>query len=446
VADNARPPVAVRIVRPFDTEEAFLENELETVGKTSVILIGAHSRPTGVILRFEVVLANGATVLRGEGRVLAHKENAFRGQPGLALRFTRLDPKSKAVVDRAAAIREARLGGAPPAPPTPEPISAPQRSQPPRPVQPGSGPRQASVRPVPGSMKPTAPPHAANTARPADPVIAQMLTSATPPPPETDGKGRKTDHSRSLPVNRPSARPTRAPFVRGGSDAGPGGHAAEEEQAIPAREATPPEATLREATPRQATPRQAAPQEAPPEEARSNAVAPPALDPADVEAVESADTFAETRASRASEAADAEAIDAHASNAAPDESAHRGTNITSTIAAPANTSTIAAPAGTSMAPGSTSMAPANTSTISAPSYVAEASDDTASEPTVAPEHAATSSASRAPENVPAHLEGTARSVVRPPDRDALLSRLRERAASLTPEQRAKILRTSSEAQ
>lgn len=111
MADNARPPVAVRIVRPYDSEDAFLENELETVGKTSLILIGAHPRPTGVILRFEVTLSSGATVLRGEGRVLAHKESAFRGQPGLALRFTRLDPKSKALVDRAAAIREARLSG-----------------------------------------------------------------------------------------------------------------------------------------------------------------------------------------------------------------------------------------------------------------------------------------------------------------------------------------------
>jgi hypothetical protein len=108
VAENVRPPVAIRIVRPYETEDQLLEHELETVGKTSVVLIGAHPRPTGVILRFEVTLASGATVLRGEGRVLAHKENAFRGQPGLTLRFTRLDPRSKSVVDRATAIREAR--------------------------------------------------------------------------------------------------------------------------------------------------------------------------------------------------------------------------------------------------------------------------------------------------------------------------------------------------
>ncbi len=124
MAENSRPPVAIRIVRPFESEDALLEHELETIGKTSVVLIGAHPRPTGVILRFEVTLATGATVLRGEGRVLAHKENAFRGQSGLTLRFTRLDPKSKAIVDRATAIREARsTDGATPSRPAPRPES-----------------------------------------------------------------------------------------------------------------------------------------------------------------------------------------------------------------------------------------------------------------------------------------------------------------------------------
>lgn len=123
---NSRPPVAIRIVRPYDSEDQLLENELETIGKTNVVLIGAHPRPTGVILRFEVTLQSGATVLRGEGRVLAHKENAFRGQAGLSLRFTRLDPKSKAVVDRAAAMREAKSPSAPPRPPAPSaPLSDP---------------------------------------------------------------------------------------------------------------------------------------------------------------------------------------------------------------------------------------------------------------------------------------------------------------------------------
>jgi hypothetical protein len=190
VAENARPPVAVRIVRPYETEEAFLENELETVGKTSVILIGAHPRPTGVILRFEVTLASGTTVLRGEGRVLAHKENAFRGQPGLALRFTRLDPRSKALVDRAAAIREARLADearaasvlppAPPAEPDPPPAASPQPMQ-----RRGAAPADARAGQTAAQPYATQRPTAPSRSMPApDPVLAEILGAPTPPPPQ----------------------------------------------------------------------------------------------------------------------------------------------------------------------------------------------------------------------------------------------------------------------
>jgi hypothetical protein len=192
VADNVRPPVAVRIVRPYETEEAFLESELETVGKTSVILIGAHSRPTGVILRFEVTLTSGVTVLRGEGRVLAHKESAFRGQPGLALRFTRLDPKSKALVDRAAAIREARLSNDS--------------------VRPGSMPAAKPSRPPEESARPSAfppvPPSAPSI--PPEPSLAQILTapSPTPPPARPGAQAKKSDRRRpSEPAERQSKRP-----------------------------------------------------------------------------------------------------------------------------------------------------------------------------------------------------------------------------------------------
>ena len=169
MAENPRPPVAIRIVRPYDNEDEFLENELVTVGKTSVILIGAHPRPTGVILRFEMNLQSGVTLLRGEGRVLAHKESAFRGQAGLTLRFTRLDPKSKALVDRAAAMREARTSGE-------IPVSIPP--------QPKSSDPLPSVQPTTKRSSPAPPANAPVSARPpADPVLADILTSATPEPP-----------------------------------------------------------------------------------------------------------------------------------------------------------------------------------------------------------------------------------------------------------------------
>lgn len=185
---GSRPPVAIRIVRPFQTEDEFLENELETVGKTSVILIGAHARPTGVILRFEVTLATGATILRGEGRVLAHKESAFRGQPGLSLRFTRLDPKSKALVDRAAAIREAKAAG------DPAPMSV---RLPPSPQQPApSAPEPSAPASRPASVRPT-------TLSQPDAAIADALTAETPQP----ARASRPPRGRSSPPasNRPAS-------------------------------------------------------------------------------------------------------------------------------------------------------------------------------------------------------------------------------------------------
>lgn len=182
MAENAaRPPVAIRIVRPYQTDDEFLTSELETVGKTSIILIGAHPRPTGVILRFEVTLASGITILRGEGRVLGHKESAFRGQPGLSLRFTRLDPKSKALVDRAAAMREARLSGASLPPPAPAPTPPP-----PAPPPPSSEPAIAvalaaqTPEPPPATSMEDLPTHV--DTRESSPLLVSPMSERAPDP------------------------------------------------------------------------------------------------------------------------------------------------------------------------------------------------------------------------------------------------------------------------
>jgi hypothetical protein len=114
VADSL-PPVAIRVARPFETEDELLENELETLTRTSITLLGAPSRPPGLVLRFELVLASGQAVLRGEGRVVGYKPDAHFGTGGLTLRFTRLDTRSKALVDRATAMRDRRRPSALPA-------------------------------------------------------------------------------------------------------------------------------------------------------------------------------------------------------------------------------------------------------------------------------------------------------------------------------------------
>lgn len=173
MADEQKAPVAIRITRPYATEQEFLEREFDTLTRTSVILLGAQARPQGVVLRFEIVLKGGESVLRGEGRVVAHKDKAHANEPGLTLRFTRLDARSKALVDRASAFREARAKGtissmsmpavavpvaAPPAPTSSSPASLVPESMPP----PSSSRLETSRKPGP----PPLPPHTSQAPAP----------------------------------------------------------------------------------------------------------------------------------------------------------------------------------------------------------------------------------------------------------------------------------------
>jgi len=115
------PPVAVRITRPFADTDALLAAEASAFTRTGVVLLGAPNKPSGVVLRFEVCLQDGTPVMRGEGRVVGYRAANADEEGALMLRFTRLDVKSKDLLDRAVAMREERRSLAPPKRPTPPP-------------------------------------------------------------------------------------------------------------------------------------------------------------------------------------------------------------------------------------------------------------------------------------------------------------------------------------
>lgn len=119
-------PVGIRIPRPYDTEEEFIRGDGLAIGRLGMILIGAPKRPPGITIRFEVLLSGGEPVFRGEGRVVAHRVHS-NGREGLEIRFTRLDSRSKALVEqvldmrKTGALTPASLPPPPLAKPTPEP-------------------------------------------------------------------------------------------------------------------------------------------------------------------------------------------------------------------------------------------------------------------------------------------------------------------------------------
>ncbi len=190
--------MAIRVTRPYASAEEFLEHELETLTRTSVTLIGAQPRPKGVILRFEVAMPSGGQLLRGEGRVVGFKENALGDQPGLVLRFTRLDTKSKALVDRAAAIREGRARAALQAAMGEDSMAPAAPSLPPGSIPPGSIAPMSMVQSPPPPMVTSSPSHASPLHEPSGrrgeslaayerPSAPGLPSSSRPMPPSSVG-------------------------------------------------------------------------------------------------------------------------------------------------------------------------------------------------------------------------------------------------------------------
>ena len=182
MADAPAPPplpAAIRITRPYASEDDFLEKELETLTRASITLLGAQARPQGVVLRFELVLTSGAVLMRGEGRVVGFKADAFEGLGGLTLRFTRLDTRSKALVDKAAALREKRRPST-----RPQFLDASPERLPPPPPAPDEASSAAPSNPPAPPLGAEAPPAAASATRVAGaeaPPTAPAPTTAAPP-------------------------------------------------------------------------------------------------------------------------------------------------------------------------------------------------------------------------------------------------------------------------
>ena len=189
MADAPAPPplpAAIRITRPYASEEDYLDRELETLTRASITLLGAQARPQGVVLRFELALSSGLVLMRGEGRVVAFKANAFEGLGGLTLRFTRLDTRSKALVDRAAALREKRRPST--RPHFPDPADPPAEKATPEPSLEAAA---ASTLDDPTPLGPLFPPPAVHPHPKATNALVRGEPSSPEAPPESSAQANE---------------------------------------------------------------------------------------------------------------------------------------------------------------------------------------------------------------------------------------------------------------
>jgi len=226
-------PTPLRVRLPFRSEDEFAAQYGAHVGRDGFFLATRAPKPVGMQLLFDLVLADGSSLLRGEGVVV--RSSATGDRPGMTVRFVRLESAGKALVDRIVSGRPARGAApaeaqahpsawAPPAGPSAAPSTAPRETLS-RPAHreawaPPEGPTRGTGRPATEARSTpsrpadkTAPPAELGWAE-AEPVEAPPATDADAPPASaslevTGGAAAETPGDVASPVpSEPSADST----------------------------------------------------------------------------------------------------------------------------------------------------------------------------------------------------------------------------------------------
>lgn len=135
-SSNEPKKVPLRIRLPFTDETEFIERYGNHVSRGGIFIATRAGKPAGTALSFELVLQDGTRLMRGEGvvqRLIADEEP---GKAGMLVRFTRIDTRTKGLIDL---IVERREGV--PAAEAPTPSPAPPPVEPPAPAPQPSPPR-----------------------------------------------------------------------------------------------------------------------------------------------------------------------------------------------------------------------------------------------------------------------------------------------------------------
>jgi hypothetical protein len=112
-AEAMPEPVIVRVTRPYQTVEDYLEAEADTIDSRGMLLVGAEPLPKNTVLKFVVSLASGEALIRAEGVARSHSPASATSPGGLRVWFKRFGVATKAIIDRAAAVKARSASAAP---------------------------------------------------------------------------------------------------------------------------------------------------------------------------------------------------------------------------------------------------------------------------------------------------------------------------------------------
>lgn len=131
-SSNEPKRVPLRIRLPFATEVEFIERYGNNVTRGGFFVATKHGKPEGTPISFELVLQDSTRLMRGEGVVQKLIDDPGSGRSGMMVRFTKIDARTKGLIDlimeRREGIAQAQLPASSSSqPPPPAPPPQPQR-------------------------------------------------------------------------------------------------------------------------------------------------------------------------------------------------------------------------------------------------------------------------------------------------------------------------------
>ncbi len=99
-------PVVVHVVRPYASEQEYLNAEAWSIEPKGMLLIGADELPFDTAVLFDVALSDGHKPIRAEGRVLGPVAPEGDRPGGLRVRFKRFGAATKAFIERAVKAKQ----------------------------------------------------------------------------------------------------------------------------------------------------------------------------------------------------------------------------------------------------------------------------------------------------------------------------------------------------
>ena len=115
-------PIVVHVVRPYASEQEYLNAEAWSIDARTMLLIDAEALAPDTAVLFDVALSDGQKPIRAEGRVVGVTPARDVRPGGLKVRFKRFGAATKAFIERAVKLKSAAG--------EPERKSAPEAEQP----------------------------------------------------------------------------------------------------------------------------------------------------------------------------------------------------------------------------------------------------------------------------------------------------------------------------